>query len=93
MNYEIKHIQPISVLVNTLRIFIIVGFIIAIFTFYLPNSAMRYSSFVQKLGAVAIFTGVYTLVFSAIASFVSVLYNLWVTKFGGIKIRLEQSPD
>lgn len=93
MNYEIKHVHPLSVLINALRIFVIVGFVIALFTFFMPNSAMRYSSFAQKLGAVGIFTGVYTLVFSAIASLISVLYNLWVTRFRGIRIRLEQSPD
>jgi hypothetical protein len=92
MNYELKHINPLSVFLNALRIFVVVGFGVAMLTFFLPGS-LRFGGFFQKLMATGFFTIVYTLVVSIILTLISWLYNVWAGRFKGVTIRLEQDAE
>jgi hypothetical protein len=90
MNYELKSIQPGAVFINALRIFVIVGFIVGILSFFvLPNPQIRISLWWQKILATLLFTIVYAIVVSIVLSLIAALYNLWAGNFRGIKIRLE----
>ena len=63
MNYELKSIQPGSVFGNAIRIFVVIGFIVAILSFFiLPNPNIRITLWWQKILATILFTVVYTLV-------------------------------
>jgi len=90
MNYELKSIQPMTVFINALRILVVVGFLIATVSFFLLPNGLSSS---QKLTAVPVFTIVYTVIFSAMATLVAFLYNVWAQKFSGIKIHLEQTGE
>ncbi len=91
MNYEIKSVNPVSVLMNALRVFVVVGFLVAIISFFiLPNPSLRITGIGQKFLATLLFTFVYTLVVSLVLSLISLLYNLWSARFKGITIDLEQ---
>ncbi len=88
MNYELKSVQPLSVFFNAVRIFVVVGFLVAILSFFiLPSSNLAFG---QKMIAVPLFTVVYTLVVSAVLSLIAFLYNIWAQNFSGVKIHLEQ---
>lgn len=66
MNYELKSVQPVTVFMNALRIFLIVGFIVAILSFFiLPNPSLRITLWWQKIMATLLFTVVYALVVSS----------------------------
>lgn len=94
MNYELKSIQPGSVFANAIRIFLIVGFIVAILSFFvIPNPNMRLQIWWQKIFATLLFTVVYGLVVSAVLALVAFLYNLWAQSFSGVKIHFEQSEE
>lgn len=94
MNYEIKSIAPLSVLLNALRIFVVVGFVVALISFFIvPNPNLRISGFMQKIAATFLFTLVYTLVISIALTFISWLYNVWTARFKGISFHLEQNND
>ncbi len=91
MNYEIKSISPASVFFNALRIFVVVGFIVAIISFFIvPNPNIRITVFWQKIMATLLFTVVYTLVVSAVLTLISWLYNVWANRFKGVTLHLEQ---
>jgi hypothetical protein len=90
MNYELKYINPLSVLINAARIFVIVGFLLALGTFFFPNQAFFLASFPQKVMASLLYTGVYTLLASVALAFIAFLYNKWASNFKGIDIHLEQ---
>jgi hypothetical protein len=94
MNYELKSIQPLTVFLNAIRIFLIVGFIVAILSFFiLPNPNIRISLWWQKILATVLFTVVYAFVVSVVLSLIAFLYNFWTANFGGIKIHLEQTEE
>jgi len=94
MNYELKSIQPGSVFFNALRIFVVVGFIVAILSFFiLPNPNIRITLWWQKILATFLFTIVYALVVSAVLTLIAWLYNLWSASFSGIKVHLEQTEE
>ena len=94
MNYELKSIQPGSVFANALRIFVVVGFIVAILSFFiLPNPNIRITLWWQKILATILFTVVYALVVSAVLTLIAWLYNIWSASFSGVKIHLEQEQE
>src|SRR6266404_718749 len=67
MNYELKSIQPGSVFANAIRIFVVVGFIVAVLSFFiLPNPNIRITLWWQKILATFLFTVVYAVVVSAV---------------------------
>jgi hypothetical protein len=91
MNYELKSISPGSVFWNALRIFLVVGFIVAILEFFvISNARLAFTAFWQKAMATILFTLVYAAVISVIASFIAWLYNFWATRFKGVTIHFEQ---
>lgn len=91
MNYEVKSINPVSVLLNAVRIFVVVGFIVAIISFFIsPNPAMNITGIGPKLLATLLFTLVYTIVVSLVLGLIAWLYNVWSARFKGITIHLEQ---
>ena len=91
MNYELKSVAPGSVFANALRIFLVVGFVVAVISFFIvPNPTIRITVWWQKIMATLLFTVVYALVVSIVLMLVGWLYNLWAGKFKGISIRLEQ---
>jgi hypothetical protein len=90
MNYEVKSVQPLSVFMNALRIFLIVGFIVAVLSFFvLPSPGIRITLWWQKIMATLLFTIVYAVVVSVVLTFVAWLYNFWSQNFKGITIHLE----
>jgi len=94
MNYELKSIQTGSVFANAIRIFVVVGFIVAVLSFFiLPNPNIRITLWWQKILATFLFTVVYALVVSAVLTLIAWLYNLWGANFPGIKVHLEQSEE
>jgi hypothetical protein len=94
MNYELKSIQPSSVFGNAIRIFVVVGFIVAILSFFiLPNPSVRITLWWQKILATFLFTVVYTLVVSAVLTLIAWLYNVWAASFSGIKVHLAQEEE
>ena len=94
MNYELKSIQPGAVFWNAIRIFVVVGFIVAVLSFFiLPNPNIRITLWWQKILATFLFTFVYTIVVSAVLTLIAWLYNLWTASFPGIKVHLEQSEE
>jgi hypothetical protein len=91
MNYEVKSVSPGSVFWNALRIFLVVGFVVAIISFFIvPNPNIHITLWWQKIMATVLFTIVYALVVSVVLMLIGWLYNLWADKFKGISIRLEQ---
>ena len=94
MNYELKSIQPGSVFGSAIRIFVVVGFIVAVLSFFiLPNPNIRITLWWQKILATFLFTVVYALVVSAVLTLIAWLYNLWTASFSGVKVYLEQSEE
>ena len=52
MNYELKSIQPGSVFMSAVRIFVVVGFIVAILSFFvLPNPNIRTGAALMDIAA------------------------------------------
>jgi hypothetical protein len=91
MNYELKSVAPGSVFFNAIRIFLIVGFIVAVISFFIvPNPNIRLTAFWQKILATLLFTFVYGIVVSVVLTLISWLYNVWTSKFKGVTIHLEQ---
>jgi hypothetical protein len=91
MNYELKSISPGSVFFNAIRIFVVVGFIVAIVSFFvLPNPNIRITLWWQKILATLLFTLVYSLVVSAVLTLIAWLYNVWAANFRGVSVNLEQ---
>jgi hypothetical protein len=91
MNYEVKSVSPGSVFWNALRIFLVVGFVVAIISFFIvPNPNIHITLWWQKIMATVLFTIVYALVVSVVLMLIGWLYNLWADNFKGISIRLEQ---
>jgi hypothetical protein len=91
MNYEVKSVSPGSVFFNAVRIFLVVGFVVAIISFFIvPNPNIHITLWWQKIMATVLFTIVYALVVSVVLMLIGWLYNLWADKFKGISIRLEQ---
>ena len=94
MNYELKSIQPGSVFANAIRIFVVVGFVVAVLSFFiLPNPNIRITLWWQKILATFLFTIVYTLVVSAVLTLIAWLYNVWTGSFPGVKVHFEESED
>ncbi len=94
MNYELKHIQPGSVFGNAIRIFVVIGFIVAVLSFFiLPNPNIRINLWWQKILATVLFTVVYAIVVSAVLTLIAWLYNLWAASFSGVKFHFEQTED
>jgi hypothetical protein len=94
VNYELKSIQPGSVFFNGIRIFLIVGFIVAILSFFvLPNPSIRITLWWQKLAATFLFTIIYAIVVSVVLTLVAWLYNFWAANFRGIRVRFEQEGE
>jgi len=91
MNYEIKAVRPASVFSNAIRIFVVVGFIAAVYSFFIsPYSGIRLALWWQKILATLLFTVVYAIVVSLILAFIAWLYNFWAANYKGITIHLEQ---
>jgi len=91
MNYELKSVKTSSVFVYTLRIFPVLGLILGIISYWvLPNPNV--ASWL-KIAEPFIFTFVYTLVLSAVFSFIVFLYNMWAQNHAGIKVHFEQSDE
>jgi hypothetical protein len=94
VNYELKFIQPGSVFFNAARIFLIVGFFVAILSFFvLPNPSIRITLWWQKLVATFAFTLIYGFIVSLVLTFVAWLYNFWAANFRGIRVRFEQEGE
>ncbi len=94
MNYELKSIQPGSVFANAIRIFVVVGFIVAVLSFFiLPNPNIHITLWWQKVLATFLFTVVYAAVVSAVLTLIAWLYNVWAGSFAGVKVHLEQSEE
>ena len=91
MNYELKSVSPLSIFVNAVRIFVVVGFVVALISFFIvPNPNIHITAFWQKIAATLLFTVVYGLVVSVVLTLIAWLYNLWAGKFKGVSIHLEQ---
>jgi len=91
MNYEVKSVHPISVFMNALRIFLIVGFVVGVLTFFIiPNPTIRITAWWQRILATFLFTFVYSLVVSIVLTFIAWLYNFWAQNFKGVTMHLEQ---
>jgi len=94
MNYELKSIQPGSVFANAIRIFTVIGFLVAVLSFFvIPNPNLAIHVWWQKILATLLFTIVYTLVVSAVLSLIAFLYNLWAQSFPGVKVHFEQTEE
>jgi hypothetical protein len=94
MNYELKSIQPGSVFANAIRIFVVVGFVVAVLSFFiLPNPNIRITLWWQKILATVLFTVVYAVVVSAVLTLIAWLYNVWTGSFPGVKVHFEESED
>ena len=94
MNYELKSIQPGSVFANAIRIFVVVGFVVAVLSFFiLPNPNIRITLWWQKILATFLFTVVYAVVVSAVLTLIAWLYNVWTGSFPGVKVHFEESED
>ncbi len=95
MNYELKAIRPVSVLLNSIRIFLVVGLVVGGLSFFVFNRNMNPAivTFWQKSLATLFFTLVYSAVVSAVLTLIAWLYNLYATNFKGISIHLEQSDE
>jgi hypothetical protein len=94
MNYEVKSVAPLAVFMNAIRIFVLIGFIVALISFFvLPNPNIRISSFGQRILATLLFTAVYSVVVSLVLSLVAFLYNFWAGRFKGVTLRLEQRGE
>lgn len=94
MNYELKNVQPGSVFFNAIRIFVVVGFIVAILSFFvLPNPNIRITLWWQKILATLLFTVVYALVVSIVLTLIAWLYNFWAANFRGIRVHFEQEEE
>jgi hypothetical protein len=94
MKYELKSIAPLSVLLNALRIFTVVGFLVAIKGFFImPNPTVRFSTLGHKLIGTLVFTVVYGVVVALISALVAWLYNIFAANFKGISVRFEQNND
>ena len=94
MNYELKSIQPWPVLCNAFRVFVVIGFIVAILSFFiLPNPNIRITIWWQKIAATLLFTLVYAVVVSLVMTLIAWLYNLWGASFPGIKFHLAQEEE
>ena len=91
MNYELKSVSPGSVFLNAIRIFLVVGFVVALISFFIvPNPNIRITLWWQKILATFLFTAVYAFVVSLVLTLISWLYNLWAGQFKGVTIHLEQ---
>jgi hypothetical protein len=94
MNYELKSIQPGSVFTNAIRIFTIIGFLVAVLSFFIiPNPNLVLHVWWQKIAATLLFTVVYSLVVSVVLTLVALLYNVWGQNFSGIKVHFEQTEE
>ena len=94
MNYELKSIQPGSVFTNAIRIFTVIGFLVAILSFFvIPNPNLAIHVWWQKILATLLFTVVYAVVVSVVLLLVAFLYNLWAQSFSGIKVHFEQTEE
>jgi hypothetical protein len=92
MNYEVKSIAPGSVFLNAIRIFLVVGFIVGVISFFIvPNPNIHIEVWWQKVLATLLFTVVYALVVSVVLMLVAWLYNLFAGNFKGVSIQLEQN--
>ena len=91
MNYELKSISPASTFFNALRIFVVIGFAVALLSFFIvPNPNIHIIGFWQRLAATLLFTVVYGLVVAIVLTVIAWLYNFWAGKFKGVTIHLEQ---
>ncbi len=94
MTYEVKSIRPGSVFFNALRVFFVVGFVLAVISFLiLPNGSIALWSFPQRLGATAIFTIVYAPVVSGVLTLLAGLYNFWASNYRGLQFNLEKEEE
>ena len=94
MNYKLKSIDPISVMLNAIGIFVVIGFIVAVLSFFIiPNPNIHITLWWQKIAATLIFTLVYTVVVSAVLTLIAWLYNVWANLFGGVKFHFEQTEE
>ncbi len=92
MKYEIKFIHPLPMLINASRIFVILGFLLSLLTFFVfPNPSMALALWWQKIVGALIFTVVYTIVVSLVVTLLCVLYNFFAGKFKGVTFHLEQA--
>lgn len=92
MKYEIKFIHPLPLLINSSRIFLILGFLLSILTFFiLPNPSLALAAWWQKIVGALIFTLVYAVVVSAVVTIIAVLYNFFAGRFRGVTFHLEQA--
>jgi len=92
MNYELKSIRAGSVFFNALRIFLVVGFLVAVLSIFVLKSDPRMDALAwwQKLLMTVVYTVVYDLVISAMLALIAGLYNFWAANSKGISIHLEQ---
>ena len=94
MNYELKTIQPGSVFFNAIRIFIIIGFLVAVLSFFViqnPNFALQI--WWLKIGdAVHVYVRLCGGSFG-VFSLIAFLYNMWAQNHSGIKVHFEQTEE
>ena len=82
MNYEVKSIAPGSVFFNAVRIFLVVGFIVGVISFFIvPNPNIHIEAWWQKILATLLFTLVYSVVVSIVLTLMAWLYNLFAGSF------------
>ena len=91
---EIKKINIVSVLKNIPVVFAVLGVVIGIFTFFLfPTEIARNLSVGARLLSWLIFVILYTAIMVIGIVLISWLYNMVVTKIGGITVELEQKEQ
>jgi len=97
MNYEIKSVRTFTVFINAFRVFAVVGFPMAILTFFISNGPHYMASVWQKLVAMILFTIAYAifyaLIMSAVLSFIAWLYNYWARRYHGVTFALEKEEE
>jgi hypothetical protein len=92
MNYELKSIRAGSVFFNALRIFLVVGFLVAVLSIYVLRTDPRLDALAwwQRFLLMIVYTVVYDFVISVMLAIIAGLYNFWAGSAKGISIHLEQ---
>jgi hypothetical protein len=91
MNYELKSVAPLSVLINAVRFFVVVGFLVAVWHFFISGDpSIHFNSVGQRLMGTVLFTVVYGVAVAVTLTLGALLYNLWASRFKGVTFRLEQ---
>ncbi|HWQ67149.1 MAG TPA: hypothetical protein VN372_09795 [Methanospirillum sp.] len=92
--YEIKNINLMSMVKNFPIIFVILGMVIGVFTFFVfPTEIARNLSLEARCLSWLIFVGLYALIMFVGILLISWIYNLVSAKVGGVALILELKEE